>query len=367
MNLNASHIQNINTYSPKRSRNAHDQDTNPSPSKKTRPTNAMGSSSDNIPASPSTNTSQRRVNETQNIEPLRAVTPDPFATPPSSPRQDRRAPSAPRSRQPLAPFTCLVNNIPVTFNSYDDLFSNTFLSFPGDIRKLPTQGNCCSVVIDLTNKFVYKRLNPDGRIKWSLINFFQFVTNEIKAANSIKEQLPTINVNLKKAGINISFNLPEVFQKHNDITIKTSFISGTTLDTISDPDLLPEEGWRTLIEAGTDILLHDDERAQDFFLNLAKNIKSFLHKVFPSSTLDISSIINSANLEQYISENGELHVQDPNVIQVHVQTFLSNHGIDNKAVCNNITAILYLACYLKQSNLIVDLNPENLVIPDSDS
>ncbi len=84
MNLNASHIQNINTYSPKRSRNAHDQDTNPSPSKKTRPTNAMGSSSDNIPASPSTNTSQRRVNETQNIEPLRAVTPDPFATPPSS-------------------------------------------------------------------------------------------------------------------------------------------------------------------------------------------------------------------------------------------------------------------------------------------
>ena len=353
MNLNASHIQNINTYSPKRSRNAHDQDTNPSPSKKTRPTNAMGSSSDNIPASPSTNTSQRRVNETQNIEPLRAVTPDPFATPPSSPRKGSTAPSAPgRDNYTPQPITIEVNGKEHRCESLEDITSAAASSIPLNCSEIEP-GDCCKVYTD--NEFVYKYLS--GTKSRELSDLPNFVTNEVDTSIEISKHLFDINKQLLNIGIKISFSIPQ-FTQHNTIVVKAPFISGTKLDSM-DIESLKSIHILTLIETGADILLIDEERSKDFHVCLRTNIRNLLSKILTISRLD------ELPLEKLIPKP-PLTFLDPKEIEKTVVDFFKTNKLgENADAINTITSILYLNYYLKSKSIDLDSNPKNIIVNDS--
>ena len=360
MHLNASHIQNINTSSPnspKRSRNAHDQDTNPSPSKKTRSTNAMGSSSDNIPASPSTNTSQRRVNETQNIEPLRAVTPDPFATPPSSPRKDRRAPSAPgRDNYTPQPITIEVNGEEHRCESLEDIALVAASSIPLNFTKIPS-GDCCKVYTD--NDFVYKYLS--GTKSRELSDLQNFVTNEVDTSIEISQHLFDINKQLLNIGIKTSFSIPQ-FTQHNTIVVKAPFISGTPLGSM-DIESLKSIHILTLIETGADILLTDEDRAEDFHLCLRTNIRNLLNKLY-SETLTIRRL-DDLSLEKLIPKP-PLTFLDPKEIEKTVVDFFKTNKLgENADAINTITSILYLNYYLKSKGIDLDSNPQNIIVNDS--
>ena len=357
MKLNASHIQNINKYSPKRSRNAHDQDTNPSSSKITRTTNAMGSSSDNIPASPSTNRSQRRDNETPNIEQQRAVTPDPFATPPSSPRKDPTPPSA-RKRDNYAPqpITIEVNGEEHRCKSLEDIASVAATSIPLNCRKI-SSGDCCKVYTD--NEFVYKYLS--GTKSRELSDLQNFVTNEVDTSIQISQHLFDINKQLLNIGIKTSFSIPQ-FTQYNPIVVKAPFISGTPLGSM-DIESLKSIHILTLIETGADILLIDEERSKDFHVCLRTNIRNLLNKLY-SETLNIRRL-DDLSLEKLIPKP-PLTFLDPKEIEKTVVDFFKTNKLgENADAINTITSILYLNYYLKSKDIDLDSNPQNIIVNDS--
>ena len=305
------------------------------------------------PESPLTTTSPRSL-PLSSIKPLRSVTPDPsFATPPSSPRQDRRAPSAPgRDNYTPQPITIEVNGEEHRCESLEDITSAAASSIPLNCREIEA-GDCCKVYTD--NEFVYKYLS--GTKSRELSDLPNFVTNEVYTSIEISKHLFDINKQLLNIGIKTSFSIPQ-FTQHNTIVVKAPFISGTPLYSMNI-ESLKSIHILTLIETGADILLIDEERSEEFHLNLRTNIRNLLSKILTISRLD------DLPLEKLIPKP-PLTFLDPKEIEKTVVDFFKTNKLgENADAINTITSILYLNYYLKSKGIDLDSNPQNIIVNDS--